>query len=182
MKKALVLLMAVLCLTVVSNAQKNNISLNAGAVIALPMGSFGDVYDMGFGATVRGELPFSKQLVGIATVGFLTWSGDMSGFGTTIDYKTTAIPVRAGAKYYFDKKGTGLYGIGELGLHFYSSTVEGGGMNLDASSTEFALALGGGYELPVSKTMMLDLSGEYVVVSESNYLEIRAGLKFPLGK
>ena len=177
MKRILVVLAAVLCLTVVSNAQKD-LSVSVGPVIAIPMGDFGDIYGMGFGLTARGEYPFSKELIGIATIGYVRWSGDLAGF----DYTSSLIPIRVGIKYNLNKVTPGLYALGELGIHFYSTSWEGGGYEGDDSSTELALVIGGGYETDLSKTMILDLSGAFVIVSDANYLEIRGGLKFPIGK
>jgi len=174
MKKVLVLLVAVLCLTMVSNAQQKGNMITAGAVIALPMGDFGDGFDMGFGATATFEMPFGKQLVGFGEVGYITWSGKVDG------YSTSAIPIMAGAKYFIDAKG-GLYALGTAGFHMFTTKYEIFGVSGDASETEFALGVGGGYEVNVSKTMLLDFSAKYMVVSDLNYLAIKAALKFPLG-
>ena len=105
MKKILILLVAVLCLTMVSNAQQKGNMITGGAIIAVPMGDFGDAFDMGFGASATFEMPFGKQLVGFAEVGYITWSGKSDG------YSASAIPVMAGAKYFIGKKG-GLYLLG----------------------------------------------------------------------
>lgn len=181
MKKVILVLFAVVCLSMVTNAQKD-LSVSVGPVIAIPMGDFGDVYNLGFGLTARGEYPFSKELVGIATLGYVRWSGDIEGWGSSTDYTTSLIPIRAGIKYNLLSVAPGLYLMSELGLHFYSSSWEGGGIEGDESDTEFAFVLGGGYDVAVSKSMLLDLSGAFVIVSDANYLELRAGLKFPLGK
>ena len=80
-----------------------------------------------------------------------------------------------GAKYYFMPSG-GFYGHGQLGLYFFSADVDapavsvGGftfGGDLSASSSEFTFAFGAGYELPLSPKLMLDLSGAYIIISDS---------------
>lgn len=175
MKKVLVLLVAVLCLTIVSNAQQKGNVITGGAVIALPMGDFGDGYDMGFGATATFEMPFGKQLVGFGEVGYIYFGGKSDG------YSASVIPIMAGGKYFFDTKG-GLYALGTAGFHLFTMNYELFGVSGDASETEFAIGVGGGYEVKVSKTMLLDISAKYMLISDANYLALRAALKFPLGK
>lgn len=175
MKKVLSVLVVLLLIVGFSNAQ-NKITLSAGGNLALPTGSFGDIAGTGFGASVTGEYPLGEKLVGTATVGYITWG--TKDFGGA-EWSFSAIPVLAGAKYFFNNN---LYGYGQLGFHMFSSSAEidfgpffGGKQKVDDSSSEFTIGLGAGYEIN-----NFDLSAAYYIISDANYLGVRVAYKFSL--
>ncbi len=93
----------------------------------------------------------------------------------------TAIPILAGAKYYFAK---GFYGMAQAGLHMVSIEVKtetvAGSATGTADESEFGFGAGAGYELQVGK-MMLDVTAKYMqVASDFSYISARVGLKFGL--
>jgi hypothetical protein len=188
MKKLLVTIVALFLFVGISQAQ-NKMYLNIGANVALPMGNFGDFAGTGFGGTAQFEMQFMPQLLGTATAGYIAWGGkDVTLLGGKYSYSYSAIPILVGAKYYFMPAG-GFYGHGQLGFYLFSADVEtptvsvGGftyGGDLGGSSTEFALSLGAGYELPLSPKLMLDVSGAYILISDLGHVGIRAGVKFGL--
>jgi len=181
MKKVLFTLLIVFSVIGFTSAQ-NDMYLGAGVVVSLPMGDFGDVADMGIGGTAAFEMEFTPQLVGVGNIGYITWSGS-SEIG---DYSWSAVPVMVGVKYFFSP-GVGFYGLGQVGLSFFSIEVPsytipffgtvGGGTE---SSSEFSLAVGAGYELPVSPNVMLDFTGAFNLISDLNHITLRAGAKFAL--
>ncbi len=185
MKKILVTIVALFLFVGISQAQ-NKMYLNVGANVALPMGSFGDVAGTGIGGTAQFEMQFMPQLYGTATAGYIAWGG--KDFGV-FKYSYSAIPILVGAKYYFMPSG-GFYGHGQIGLYMFSwdyesptYTVGGvtvGGGKQSLTSSEFTFAFGAGYELPLSPKLMLDLSGSFLLISNSNNIGIRAGIKFGL--
>lgn len=178
MKKLLIVILALVCFTGISEAQKKGNFISGGVEVALPQGDFGDVFSMGFGATAAFELVFSKQLHGIATAGYIMWSPDEEPANTEITFNS--IPILGGVKYYFDKKG-GFYVLGQAGFYFSSSTIEVGGVEVfDDSGSDFAIRAGGGYELPLGKKAVLDLSAFYVMIEDGNNIGVRAAAKFPL--
>jgi hypothetical protein len=183
MKKALVVLLILVCFAGVNQAQKKNMYIGGGLELALPQGDFGDAYTMGYGATATFEMAFSDQLHGIGTVGYIMWSADDDILGSSVDVTSGSIPVLAGVKYYFDKKG-GFYVLGQAGFYFTSYEIEGTYLGYsyssDGSDSDFALRAGGGYELAIGKTAMLDISAFYVVISDANSIGARVGAKFPL--
>ena len=181
MKKALVTIVALFLFIGISQAQ-NKMYLNIGGNVLLPMGSFGDQAGTGIGGTAQFEMQFMPQLLGTASAGYISWGGkDFGGFS----YSISAIPILVGAKYYF-VPGSGFYGHGQIGLYLFSSDVTvpasyaGYGFDAGGSSSEFALSLGAGYELPLSPKLMLDLSGAFLAISNSNNIGLRAGVKFGL--
>jgi hypothetical protein len=189
MKKVLITIVALFLFVGISQAQ-NKMWLNIGGNVYLPMGDFADVAGTGFGGTAQFEMQFMPQLLGTGSIGYLTWGGkDIQLLGGNYSYSSSAIPVLVGAKYYFMPSG-GFYGQAQLGLFFFSTTVDvpsyniggvtyGGGETSDSDS-EFAFSFGAGYELPLSPKLTLDLSGAFLVISDANNIGIRAGIKFAL--
>jgi hypothetical protein len=179
MKSLLVTILLALTIVGFSNAQ-GKMALGAGVIVSLPMGSFGDAANTGFGGTAAFELGFMPNLVGIGQVGYLTWGTDAA------NASFSAVPVLVGVKYFF-VPGVGFYGTGQLGLSFFSvetpsihipgvGTVGGG----SASESEFTFVVGAGYEVPVSPTFSLDFTGAFNIISDLNHISIRAGGKVAL--
>jgi hypothetical protein len=185
MKKLLsILFVVVLCSGLVIG--QNKMSLGIGFNVALPMGNFGDFAGTGFGGTAVFEMGFTPQLNGTATAGYISWGGkDVMTPAGTFGYTYSAVPVLVGAKYFFMPDG-GLYGHAQLGFYFFSVDVEvpSGvntfGVDVGSSSTEFAAAVGAGYELPLSSSLMGDISAAYVIISDQGHVGLRAGVKFGL--
>jgi len=161
------------------NAQ-GNMSVGAGLVVSLPMGNFSDAANVGFGGTGSFELEFTPQLVGIGRIGYIS-------YGTESEHLSfSTVPLLLGAKYFFVPH-LGVYGIGKLGLNFFSTTTETpsvsaggfsfGGGSFSASSTEFTFALGAGYEVPISSNFMLDVAGTINIISNFTNIQLRAGVK-----
>ncbi len=182
MKSLLVTLLIVVSFFGFTNAQ-SKMAVGAGVVVSLPMGDFGDVANTGFGGTAAFEMKFMPQLVGVGNIGYIMWGTESDN----VDF--SCVPVMFGVKYFF-VPGVGFYGLGQIGLAFFSSTVEipsftiggqtfGGGSE-SASDTEFSLSIGAGYEVPVSPTVSLDFTGAFNLISDANNIQLRAGAKFAL--
>jgi hypothetical protein len=153
--------------------------ISVGGNLALPMGSFGDVANVGFGGTATYERSFAPNIVGEVYAGYLSFGGK-EVFG--VKYSSSMIPIMAGAKYYF-QPGKGLYANALLGVHLFSQDIPaqtifgvtvGGG---SASSTEFSFGVGAGYEMPMGKNA-LDLNAHFMIVSDANYIGARVAYKF----
>lgn len=185
MKTILSVLVIVFSIATISIAQ-GKMAVGAHAIVALPMGSFGDVAGTGVGGAVTLEMGFGKNLVGYGQIGYISWSGEeIAGFS----YDYSAVPVNAGAKYYFTP-GSGFYGTASLGFHFFSVNTDVptisfggqvfGGGSASASTSDFTFSVGAGYELPLSPKFALDFGGAYNVISDANYVSLRAGGKVNL--
>lgn len=178
MKKLTLFLIVFLFSFSIINAQ-NKMSLGGGLVISLPMGDFGESANTGFGATAVFELGFMPQLIGVANIGYIS-------YGTDVDEVSfSSVPLIFGVKYFF-VPGIGFYGIGQLGLNFFSTSVDipeiggFGGGSASATSTEFTFVIGAGYQLPVGSNVYLDFNGTFNLVSDFNNLQFWAGAKFGL--
>lgn len=178
MKKLALTFLFIFCTFAVLSAQ-NKMAVGAGLVVSLPMGDFGDAANTGFGGTATFELGFTPQIVGVGHIGYIVYGTESD----EVDFST--VPLLVGVKYFFVPK-MGLYGIGQIGLNFFSVTVEipevfgFGGGSISETSTEFTFVLGAGYEVPVSPNFSLDFSGTFNMISDFNSIQLRAGGKVGL--
>lgn len=177
MKQLLSVILLAVLFTGFINAQSQWVSV--GGNLALPMGGWGDNANIGFGGTATYERSFTPNIVGEVYAGYLSFGGETVG---TFSYSFSMIPIMVGGKYYF-QPGKGLYGNALLGVHLLSvetpsftilGVTYGGG---SASSTEFSLGVGAGYEMPMGKNA-LDLSAHFMIVSDANYIGARVAYKF----
>jgi opacity protein-like surface antigen len=181
MKSLLVSLLIAVSLVGFTPAQ-NKMYVGASALVALPIGDFGDLAGTGFGGLGSFEISFMPQLVGIGQIGYISWGG--KDFGD-LSYGYSAVPILFGVKYYFTPS-VPFYGTASLGFHILNANAEYqgnelfSGFDVSGSSTEFSFILGAGYEVPVSPKVSLDFAGTFNIVSDANYIGIRAGGKFAL--
>jgi hypothetical protein len=150
---------------------------SGGLELGLPMGTFGDISNVGIGASARYEAPIQDKLNWIGTVGFASFGGKSIGGFSYGSF--TMIPIQGGVKYYFTESFNGFYASGELGFSIVSYSIPGvtvfgqtigGGTT---SSTKFGFAPGAGYHLG-----NLDFSARFQLVSDFNYFNIRAAYVF----
>ncbi len=181
-------LLSVIVLTVLLagfiNAQ-SKMALGVQAGIALPMGDFGDGFDMGFGGIANFAYHINPNRDVTASAGYLTW-GAKEG-----DVTFSSIPVLVGARYFFGKDKFNPYLAGELGIHF--STVDvpevvipgfgtiGGGSD---SGSDFGFGVGAGFLYQLSPKLDLDVNAKFNSIatsgSSSSYISIMAGVLFAL--
>lgn len=175
MKSSIKVLLITLSFFSISYAQ-SNMAVGAGLVVSLPMGSFGDAANMGIGGTAAFELKFAPQITGVGQIGYISYATESDAFSFS------TVPLLVGVKYFFQPSG-GVYGIGQLGLNFFSTTVETpdfgffGPTSYSASSSEFTLALGAGYEMPIGSNLIFDVSGAFNIISDFTNIQLRAGVK-----
>ncbi len=186
MKKVLLVLPVLFFFMGNVNAQEGKMHIGAGVELGLPIGDWSDFAGTGIGGTARFEYAFTKQIVAMITAGYISFGGkETEGFS----YSYSAIPLLPGVKYYFKN---GLYGMAELGLHFFSLDFEVpaqtfggitfGGSSGSSSSTDFTLSLGAGYETPISDNVILDANVKFAIISDANYFGVRVGVKIPLNE
>ena len=96
--------------------------ISAGVEVGLPVGDFKEGYKLGIGATVQGEYPAAEKVGVTLSTGYLSFAGKTFVFmGEKFSNKAQgAIPVLAGAKYYFTDK---VYGHAQLGVSFFNQGV-----------------------------------------------------------
>jgi opacity protein-like surface antigen len=184
MKKIFVTILLLAGVAFTSNAQTKNMAVGADFVVSIPIGGLSDGANVGFGGLGSFEYAFMPQLVGIGQVGYISYGTKSAN----LSFHT--IPIVVGAKYFFTP-GVGFYGISQLGLAIFSSSVEiptvsyfgytVGGGSASSSSAEFSFAVGAGYEMPVSPQVDLDFSALFnLITGDANNIQIRAGAKYAL--
>jgi opacity protein-like surface antigen len=147
----------------------NGSKLGVGVEFGLPVGDFGDVFNLGVGGSLVLQIPVATNLNFTGSAGYLKFSNDSDDI---IEYSVAAIPVKAGLRYYFAEN---FYGAGELGAAFYTG---------DNSTTAFAYAPGIGVEFPVANKAAIDLGVRYEGWSANSrtnsFVGIRAAFNFGL--
>ncbi|MCB9211658.1 MAG: hypothetical protein H6609_20035, partial [Ignavibacteriales bacterium] len=61
------------------------------------------------------------------------------------------------------------------GFDFFGSSF--GGTSASLSYSEFTLALGAGYEVPISSNFIFDVAGTINIISSFTNIQFRAGVK-----
>jgi opacity protein-like surface antigen len=200
MKKMALILVALVALGSLSFAQ-NKMTIGGDLGLFMPMGDAGDFYSMGFGLCPTFDYSMNENLSITGTIGYVSWSAKEELFG--IEYSTSDIPLKAGAKYYFGS-GSGIkpYGLGELGFHMLSFKAEGTysytyynpytmayetiseDIDESDSETKMGLSFGAGFEYPMNEKMALNVLGQYeTIMTEGdafNNFVIKAGIKYNL--
>ncbi|NWF49627.1 MAG: outer membrane beta-barrel protein [Ignavibacteriaceae bacterium] len=176
-----ILVVLFVAFTVGVNAQsKMGASIQGG--IALPMGTFGDVYGMGFGGMGTFTYSISPMTDITGSVGYLMWNGK----DAFEDWTFSSVPVLVGARYYFSPGNVRPYGVAQAGMHFVSSEAEisflGTTTTVSASDSFFGFGAGAGVVVPIGKKVNLDVNAMFNSISSegdaSNYVSVLAGVMF----
>lgn len=184
MKKMFTILAVLFVAFAINTSAQSKMHLGIGPFVGLPMGTFGDITELGYGGAVQGELAMGDNLNGTLTTGYLMFGGKSQTIGGfTFDYGDwSVIPVLVGSKYYFDK---GIYGMVQAGLNFLSYTNKipnpftGGTIEVSASDTKFGYGVGLGYEIPMGASGALDLFVKFgSLASDANFIGLTALYKF----
>lgn len=125
MKKIILLTaLAITSFTAATNAQeKGGFNLGVGPVVALPLGTFGDVSGIGFGGEAQAAYGITDNIAGFVQAGYNNFLGKSYDFGG-ISIKgdaTGVIPMLAGARFH-----TNGFMIG-AGIGYSKFTATGGG-------------------------------------------------------
>lgn len=141
--------------------------LGIGAEFAFPTGTFGDVYDLGYGGSLQFQTPIAEKLNFTATAGYMNFKvKDNFGGGNF-----GAIPVKLGARYFLAEN---FYAGGELGASF--GTNKGAG-------TSFVYTPNIGVEFPVADNGSIDLGARYEAWSNNGtarFIGLRLAYNFGL--
>jgi hypothetical protein len=179
MKNLCLVLVAIFLVTSVASAQdiwgQGKMSAGVTAQLALPMGTFGDSYGIGFGGAGLFQYGITPDMLLTGQVGYISFSAKNSGWPTMGDFG-----ILAGAKYNLSGQAQpGLYVLGQIG--FASVSVSGTfmGYSYSASETDLAFAPGVGYQIG-----NIDLSVKYLIISttgsSSSALSLDVAYVFPL--
>lgn len=172
MRKFTLLVLFVMIASVFSFAQMEvgKMSVDVAPEIAMPIGDFGDFAAIGFGATARFNYVLMENLVLTGSAGYIMYTEELDGVSVS------AIPFKAGAKYFF-MPDMPVYGGLELGMTMFTVDVDNFG---DNDETEFMIAPAIGYEYKLNEKMSLDASARYEFNADYSQLGFRVGFNFGL--
>ncbi len=148
-------------------------------IFVLPTGDWADFAGNGFGGGVGLKVPHDDRLSFRGEVGYIFYAGKDYEY-TILDetysyeYSYTQIPFLALVEYQFNPDSP-IYGLGGLGLHYFSYSVDPEpDFPVDDSTTEFGLTLGGGFRINEQ------LSGEarYNLISDANQFTVNVVFQF----
>jgi hypothetical protein len=162
---------------------QGQMAIGAGLDIMMPVGTFGNHWGTGFGATGEFEYPINPRANVTGKIGYLRWSAKDLPSGVSATY--SAVPLLVGGKYYplFAKDlPVRVYGHLELGLMVGSLSMSGFYNALGSSKTDFTISPSVGMEIPAGQSGSIDLSLRYFDISEKSSVAIRAGYVLPIGK
>lgn len=105
-----------------ASAQTTPRNLGIGITAGIPTS---DAYSVALGADLRYQFNVDKQLSIPVTAGYTHLKGKEIG-NTGFDVPSYGyIPVKVGAKYFFNDSGSGVYGLAELGAGFGTKSGSG---------------------------------------------------------
>ncbi|MEX2115666.1 MAG: outer membrane beta-barrel protein [Bacteroidota bacterium] len=182
MKKLLSVFVVALCLAGTASAQEGAMSVGGGLNLGLPMGDFGNIAGFGFGFQARFQYGLTNDLALAGSFGYISFSEKNSA-------SSSVMPILASGRYYFTPGDGRPYGQADLGLTTFSQTFNFnfgglGGFAGSASSTNFSIGFGGGYETKLNDKWSLDFGAGYNIILASggslSYIGIRAGANYAL--
>lgn len=199
-KTAVILAVAVICLTGAAFAQTNpdapdGTSIGVEAQGMLPMGDFADQNAFGVGGTVYIQHGIAPQFSLTGRTGFLFFGGEEIAYSTILATGTqtidvTMIPILAGVKYFFSQGDMRPYGALEAGIFIASGSGEytpAGGtassIELD-SETDVALAPSFGMQFRAGDNMVVDARANFTNLftegSSTNWVTFGIGFEWGL--
>lgn len=176
MKKVLVVLVALLCLVGISNAQ-SKFGVSAQGVLSLPMGDFGNGFKTGFGATGTVTYMATKELDVVATFGYLTYTSKASS-----DATFSTMPILGGIRYYFANKDFKPYLTAQAGIFSSKAKVKIFGFEVESTSSDFGFVGGAGFLYKLGNKLNLDVTATFNSISSSGssttFVNVMAGVHF----
>jgi hypothetical protein len=146
MKKLIILILVFLAFR--SHAQ-TTITKAIGTAFELSIPSNG-VYNIGVGASIKGELPIASPVSLTLTAGFTSMFYKSNLFNSSrTPGAAIFVPLKAGLKYYFN---TGIYAEGEAGTAIETNY---------GKQSSFAFSIGPGFLVPAGDKNSVDISFRY---------------------
>ena len=155
MKKLFSIFIILILVSSFSFAQeKGKMMIAVDGALALPFGTFGDVYKMGFGGKAAFMYFVSNNIAVSLTSGYLRWDVDL------VEGYYSAIPVMAGARYTFGKDKLLPYVMVHTGMFFGSAEITVGTVTVSSSGSDFGAGGGVGLFYQVGNKVFLDVNAQ----------------------
>jgi hypothetical protein len=195
MKKIWIIASALLIISVFTSVSYAQFNVGAKIGPGMPVGSFGQKYNMGFGGIVNASYSINDKMQIGFNAGFYYFKG--SEFDKLTDPSANIMPIFLDYKYFFNTEGFLPYaGLG-IGMFLLKETVTspaadavyvGGALKTPAkmkeiittSSAKFGLAPSLGFW--VGNDFKWGASVSYnITFSDANFVSINAGVSLPIG-
>jgi hypothetical protein len=138
-------------------------------IVALPMGNFGDVANVGIGAGLGVRVPLQGIISLRGEISYVYYTTDAPA---GVDLSFSQIPILVLAE--FRPAEMPVYFLGGVGLAYSMSSVKIGGASADDNSTDPALVGGVGF----NASPKLFLEGRLQLVSDANQVSGHVGYRF----
>ncbi len=135
-------------------------------ILALPLGTFGDIANNGIGAGIGMLVPHTPELSFRGEISYIYFSTESI---PEADVSASLIPITVLAQYNLTNSKAYLLGglgwIAKASVDF-NTTIPGFDSSYSGSSTEFGLTLGGGFKMSPN----FNLEGRFNLISDANSL------------
>ena len=171
-------------------------SIGAKAGVAMPVGSFGQGYNMGFGGIANAAYAIKENMSIGFNAGFYAFKG--TDFPASTEPSARIIPIFADFKYFFDTEGFMPYVSTGLGVYLHSSSytslaipalVVGGETRTEeipsekVSATKAKFGVSPTIGFLVGNKLKYGASVRYnILFSDASYIDISFGVSYPLGQ
>lgn len=191
MKKYLLITLCLFSLTLTTFAQAGYGTELTGNLI-IPLGKYAENYNPGFGALVGFYYDIEENFRLAFVTGYLhsgvnenTINGNHASDGSVWDVSggVSAIPALLSLRLISPGPGMRLYGLVELGLYTYRSSITGSytvqgdpdPVPVDESEYRFegGLAVGGGVLFPLNEELSIDANLRYHWINDSEYSDVQ---------
>ena len=149
--------------------EKQSAFLGVGFELGLPSNS---PISVGYGASLKGEIPFAQSVVLTLTAAYMQYNykdSFISFTGMSPVIHPQFAPLKAGLRF---QPGPGFYSEGELGEAIKLNNGSGG---------LFDYAFGLGFFVPVDKKSALDIGFRYEAYSENQYRQTGIKIAYRFG-
>lgn len=166
------------------NESKAQVAIGAQVGISLPMGDFGDAYNLGFGGGLQGSYFVSPKFAVGANISYHTFGAKNLPSG--INITSTILGFAPSVQYFFTEEGFRPYIGTDLGYYSLGSSVSGLGTSGSASKGYFGIAPQAGFLYDFSSNLALNVNLKYNLVlsdpTNIGSLPLNVGILYTLGK
>lgn len=154
-----------------ANAQ---IALGAQGGLSVPLGTFGDAANVGFGGNLQGSYFVNPKLAVGANFSYYTFGAKNVPSG--ISASATILGLTPNVQFFFTEEGFRPYVGTDLGYYILGSSVSGGGVSISTSEGYFGIAPHAGFLYSFSSNLALNFNIKYNLVF-SGKTETVSGVK-----
>jgi opacity protein-like surface antigen len=196
MKKILIIVSVILMISTYTSNSYAQFSIGAKAGVAMPVGSFGQFVNMGFGGMISATYSINDKI----EIGFNTGMYVFKGTDFPVDTKPSAnvMPVVADFKFYLSSDGFKPYaGLG-LGMFLTTNSITtpakpaefvGGALKSPATNLEIHKTSSAKFGVAPSLGFMIGDELKWgacviynITFSDANFVSINFGISYPIGK